>query len=145
MKLSTKKMGMAAAILGSMAMAACMDEASVANDNLTKAAGNFELLRTVTFYNTQMDENILQITGFCSVNDLGHKFLTVCKNPDGTYYRSQMGRNHDMSYYLHQHEGARVSGFHPRIMFRPQTMIPDIDFSADSQELLTHSPGAPVR
>ncbi len=135
-----KKALTAIALVGSLGfLAACQDAATVAHHNIDEAADNFEILRVVTFYNTWTDTNVLQVVGFCSVYDTTSKFQVICKNEDGTFNRRQMGRNSNMTYYLDQVEGVNVSTFQPRVIFRPQTMIPDFDFMGDAQELVNPS------
>lgn len=127
-----------ASLVGLTALAACQDDAQIVNHNLTKAADNFELVRNVVFYNTWIGEPVLSIVGVCSVTDSGHKFQVTCKEPNGTYTRRQMGRNANMTYYLDQVEGVDVSAFHSRVTFKPQSMLPDIDFRGSAEELLTN-------
>lgn len=135
-----KKTLIAISLIGSLGfLAACQDAATVAHHNIDQAADNFEILRAVTFYNTWTDTNVLQVVGFCSVKDLDTKFQVICKNEDGTFSRRQLGRNSNMTYYLDQVEGVNVSTFQPRVIFRPQTMIPDFDFTGDAKELVSPS------
>lgn len=121
-----------AAIIG---LAAC-DDAEIVNQNLTKAADNFELVRSVSFYNTWTDTVVLQIVGVCSIKDDQHKFSVTCKEGDGSYTRRQMGRSANLTYYMDQIDGADVSAFHTRIIFKPQSLLPDIDFRGEAGELL---------
>ena len=55
----------AALIIGScFLLAACNDDAKTANQNLTKAADNFEIMRNIVFYNTWTDTEVVSVTGF---------------------------------------------------------------------------------
>jgi hypothetical protein len=40
-----------------------------------------------------------------------------------------------VTYFAEQLQGVDVSTFHYRVMFRPQTILPDIDFQGDASEL----------
>ena len=44
-----------------------------------------------------------------------------------------------MTYFAEQLDGARVSAYHYRVVFKPQTIIPDIDFRGSGRELLENS------
>ncbi len=42
-----------------------------------------------------------------------------------------------MIYFAEQVEAENVSTFHTRMLWRPQSILPDIDFQGDVQELIT--------
>ena len=44
-----------------------------------------------------------------------------------------------MTYFAEQIDGARVSAYHYRVVFKPQTIIPDIDFRGSGGELIENS------
>ena len=136
-----KKIALALALgTSAFALTACQDDAVVANHNLDKAADNFEIARSVSFYNTWTDTVVLQIAGLCSVKDETTKFQVTCKEPDGTFTRRQMGRSANLTYYMDQVQGVDVSVFHSRVTFKPQSLIPDIDFRGSVEELtVNHS------
>lgn len=127
-----------AASIGILALVACENAAIVADRNLDTAAENFEIFRVVSFYNTWGDVVVLQVSGFCNVNDETTKFQVICREEDGTFTRRQMGRSEHLTYFLDQPTGVSVSEFHSRVTFRPQTMIPDIDFQGSAEELITN-------
>jgi hypothetical protein len=47
-----------------------------------------------------------------------------------------MGLSDNVSYLIEQLDGKNVSTFHTRVVFRPQSIIPDVDFQGDVEELL---------
>lgn len=114
----------------------CMPDAQVANKNLSTEADNFKILRKVVFYNTWTDTEIAVFTGFCSIEDKTNLLWVTCKDADG-YKRHQLGRANSMTYFMVQLEGADVSTYHTKIVWKPQSFIPDLDVRSDTQELLS--------
>lgn len=62
-------------------LAGCVDDATVATENIKKAADNFEINRRVVFYNGITDSYILSVEGLCSMdlNGAGTAFNVICK------------------------------------------------------------------
>lgn len=123
------------ATLGLLFTAAC-DDATVANHNLSKEADNFKIMRNIVFYNTWTDTEVVQVTGLCSIEDKGDKLWATCKEPNG-FKRHSMGRSQNLTYFSVQLESADVSVYHTKIIWKPQSFIPDIDIRVDTDELLS--------
>jgi hypothetical protein len=115
--------------------AACQQDATIANQNLTTEADNFKLLRNIVFYNVWTDTEVATFTGFCSIEDKSNRFWVTCKDADG-FKRHQLGDSANMTYFMIQLEGADVSTYHTKIVWKPQTFIPDIDVRVDVNEAL---------
>ena len=129
-----------AAAIG-LGVAGCGDDASdanVASRNLSKAADMFEVNRRVVFYNGITGGYILTIEGRCSLtNYTGSQKLSVtCKTGAGSYKKHFLGLSDNVTYFAEQLEPKAVSAYHYRVIFKPQTIIPDVDFRADKRELL---------
>lgn len=122
------------ASLGLMAVAGCLPDAQVANTNLTTEADNFRLMRNIVFYNTWTDTEVVSVTGFCSIEDKDTKLWVTCRGEDGIK-RHQMGRSSNLTYFMTQLEAADVSVYHTKIIWKPQSFIPDIDIRVDPEEL----------
>jgi len=127
------------ATIGLSLLAACERAADVASKNLSEAADNFEIMRRVVFYNGITDAYILEVTGFCSLgNDNTSTQITItCKDADG-FRKHFLGRSDNVTYFAEQVDAEDVSTFHTRVVWRPQTVLPDIDFQGDVQELITN-------
>ena len=110
-----------------MTMTACSDDAEVASENLSKAADNFEVQRRIVFFNGITDTYLLEIVGLCSITDEGHQLEVTCKVEDG-YKKHFLGLSDNVSYFVEQVESKRVSDTYYRVTFKPQTIVPDIDF-----------------
>ena len=62
---------LAAGIVSLTAASSCVDDATIASHNLSKAADNFEVTRRVVFMNGITDTYMLEIAGLCSIEDEG--------------------------------------------------------------------------
>ena len=117
-----------------LTLAACNDDAQVASHNISKAADNFEIVRQIVFYNTWTDTEVMNIIGYCSMEIGNTRFVVICKDPDG-FKKHYLGRSSNMTFFTQQLEAADVSVFHPRITWKPQGFIPDVDLRVDGGEL----------
>ena len=123
-------------------LAACKDDdAKVASANLTKAADNFEVSRRVVFYNGITDSYILTVEGLCSMdlNSAGTAFNVICKTGPREYKRHTLVLADNTSAFVEQLNPAEVSAYHYRVTFKPQSIIPDVDFRGDAKDLVTNS------
>ena len=111
------------------------DDAKVASSNLTKSADNFELVRRVIFYNGITGEYMLNIEGKCSTFNDGKRVEVICKTGDGLYKKHFLGLSDNVTYFVEQLEGKNASAYHYRVTFKPQTILPDIDFRGSNTDL----------
>lgn len=125
-------------VLGALIGVAACNDADVASRNLSQAADNFEIVRRVVFYNGITGEYILSLEGRCSLgNDNTPKKVTVtCKTGRNEYKKHFLGLSDNVTYFAEQLESANVSAYHYRVVFKPQTIIPDIDIRGSGRELL---------
>jgi hypothetical protein len=125
-------------LIGLLSLVGCRPDADVASENLSKAADMFEIDRRVIFYNGITGEYMLTIEGKCSLgNHDGYRELTVtCKVGNKTYKKHFLGLSDNVTFFVEQLEPVGVSVYHYRVVFKPQSIIPDIDFRGDVQELL---------
>lgn len=121
-----------------LALAACERPADVASRNLSMAADNFEINRRVVFYNGITDTYMLTIEGRCALGnaDKAGQVTITCKTGPDAFKKHFLGLSDNVTYFVEQLDGADVSTYHYRVMFRPQTIIPDVDFDADLGELM---------
>jgi hypothetical protein len=131
-----KKYALATAGLVGLVLSGCND-ADIASRNLSKAADMFEINRRVVFYNGITDSYMLTIEGRCSLgNHDSTKQLTVtCKTGESAYKKHFLGLSDNVTFFVEQVDAADVSAYHYRVVFKPQTIIPDVDFRGDSNEL----------
>lgn len=118
-------------------LAGCND-ADIASQNLSTAADNFQIDRRVVFYNGISGEYILVIEGRCSLgnNDRAGRLSVTCKVGQDAYKKHFLGLSDNVTFFAEQLESKSVSAYHYRVIFKPQTIIPDVDFRGDAGELL---------
>lgn len=125
-------------ILTAAAAAGCND-AQIASSNLSRAADNFEIMRRVVFLNGVTDTYLLSIEGLCSIDDQQNQLEVTCRVGDREYKKHFLGLSDNVTYFAEQLDGARVSAYHYRVTFKPQAILPDIDFRGSVEELIKNS------
>ena len=119
-----------------LALTGCNDDATVARRNMTKAADNFELMRRIVFYNVRLGQNVVTVEGKCSIEYGSGRTEYICKVGDGKYIRNFLSDSNDIVAIVEQMDPVPVNVYHFRRTFKPQTIIPDIDFRGSSGELM---------
>lgn len=132
-----KKIAAVAGLAGLAALAGC-DDADIASRNLSKAADNFEIVRRVVFYNGITESYILSIEGLCSIRKDGqdNQLEVTCKTGEEAFKKHFLGVSDNVTYFAEQLEAKNVGTYHYRVVFKPQTIIPDIDLRTDADELV---------
>ena len=124
---------MAAVLL--VAGTACgKSDADQAAQNLSKAAEQFEVPRRIVFFNGITDKYLLEVRGYCSVetrdSGLSGALEVTCRSgTDGkaTFTKHFLGLSDNVSYIVEQLEGIEVSATFPRVIFKPESIVPDFD------------------
>jgi len=113
-------------------------DSKVASRNLSQAADMFEITRRTVFYNGITGEWMLELVGRCSIKDEGKQLEVTCKVSEDAYKKHFLGLSDNVTYFVEQLEIADVSIYNYRVIFKPSTIIPDIDldlgFDTRSQE-----------
>ena len=117
------------AALAVLAVGACDSDANIASRNLSKAADMFEINRRVVFYNGITGSYILTIEGRCSLGnyDANRQLSVTCKIGPKKYKKHFLGLSDNVTYFAEQMKATNVSVYHYRVIFKPQSIIPDID------------------
>lgn len=141
----TKKIAMFAvlvSVLGIGTTACTADDADVVSENLSKAADNFEVNRRIVMFNGITDKYLMVIEGPCSIHkDVEDMQLEVtCKVGKGEYKKSFFGLSDNVSYFVEQGEPVKASANHYRVTFKPQSIIPDVDFRGSSEDVPKSQP-----
>lgn len=121
-----------------ISLSGCERPADVASRNLSNAADNFEIVRDIKFINGITGDVLLNIVGRCSLGnfDSAGELSVTCADVGG-YKKHFLGLSDNVTFIAQQIDVAQVSTFHTRVFFRPQSLIPDIDFQGDMDELTT--------
>jgi hypothetical protein len=112
-----------------MLLTGCSD-ADVASRNLSKSADMFEINRRIVFYNGITGAYILTVEGLCSLGnyDTARELTVTCKTGEDAYKKHFLGLSDNVTFFAEQLEASNVSAYHYRVVFKPEVIIPDIDF-----------------
>ena len=112
-------------------LAACSSDAEIASRNLSTAAEYFEVDRRIVFFNGITDAYLLTIEGRCSVESadsaLGGSLEVTCKIGPDEFKKHFLGLSDNVSYLVEQLEPIDVSTYHYRVVFKPQSIVPEIE------------------
>ncbi len=115
-------------------LAAGCSDADVASSNLSKAADNFEVTRRIVFYNGITGDYMLTIEGLCSLgnNDKDRKLSVTCKTGPAAYKKHFLGLSDNVTFFVEQTEPMPIGTYHYRVFFKPQAILPNIDFKGST-------------
>lgn len=116
-----------------LVMSGCALEADTVEHNLTVEADSFNVYRKIVFINGITDNYLFEITGYCSIeaDTADDQLEVICKNADNSYEKHFLGLADNISYIVIQEDSSNVSGYHRTIIFRPETIIPDIKIDTE--------------
>lgn len=115
------------AALAAFTLAACQQESEIASYNVSLASHNFEVNRRVVFYNGITGEYILTIEGLLSVTPTDRKLEVIVKTGPKEYKKHYLGVSDNVTWFCEQIDSVPADPFHYRVIFRPTTIIPDIE------------------
>ncbi len=105
----------------------CSSDADVVSENLSKESDQFKIDRRVVFFNGITDKYLLSIEGKCSIKDENNQLEVTCKTGDDEYKKHFLGLSDNVSYFVEQLQPAEVSRYHYKVIFKPETIIADVD------------------
>jgi hypothetical protein len=114
-------------ILLAVLLSSCRQESDVAADNVSIAAHNFEVNRRAVFYNGITGDYILTIEGLLSVKENGNRLEVIVKTGAREYKKHYLGLSDNVTYFVEQIESVQADPYHYRVVFRPATIVPDIE------------------
>lgn len=127
-----KKLALAVLLLATLT--SCVSQADRASENLSTAADNFEVNRRIIFYDAingygGQGAYLLTIEGLCSLGnyDKNGELSVTCKVGPSEFKKHFLGLSDNVTYVVEQLEPNTVDTFHYRIIFRPETILPDIE------------------
>lgn len=132
MKKKFKAFILTAAVVG--ILGGC-SEADTVSENLSKSADSFKVQRRVVFFNGITDKYLLTVEGRCALNTESSKKLTVtCKIGKDQYKKHYLGLSDNVSYFVEQTDAKYENAYHYKVLFRPETIIPDVDLQTSKQD-----------
>ena len=89
----------------------------------------FELERRVVFYDAIQGKYLLSIEGKCSikVDGMDNQLEVTCKTGYNEYKKHYLGISDNVTYFAEQLESTGVSVYNYRVVFKPESFIPDVD------------------
>ena len=126
MKNTTAAIAMSA--IGVLVLTGCSTDASVASQNLSKAADQFEVNRRIVAINGISGEVISVTEGNCSLEfPDSWKAEVVCKLEDGSFIKNFIIRADNTDIYAEQINGTEADTDQYRTIFKPEAIIPNVD------------------
>ena len=112
-----------------LALTGCTSQADVASNNLSRDADSFKIARQIVFHNDITNTYIAEIEGLCSLGnaDSSSETTVTCKIGHDQYVKEifRMGDNTSVSSI--QTTPSKTDPFHYKIIFNPETVIPNIE------------------
>ena len=115
------------ALAAIVALAGCTSDADTVNENLNKDAEQFNVQRTIVFYNGITGEYIAVIEGRCSIERNADMMQALCKIGDNTFTRDEVGRADNVTYFALQTKPSTQDPYHKKIVLKPGNALPDFD------------------
>ena len=140
MKIKLTHLAIVSGLVMLTAASSCEPAADVASRNLSTAAENFEVPRRISVVNGITDNISMVMEGYCSLgnNDRHPRVSITCKTGPNQYVKNFLDKSDNVYILTEQLGSVNASEFHYRTVFRPQSLIPDIDFQGDMNELLNN-------
>ena len=121
-------LGCVAVVAAALSLGAC-SAADTASRNISYDSDHFKVMRRVVFVNGITDKYFLSIEGLCSITkdreDL--QLEVTCKTGEGAFKKHYLGISDNVTYFVEQMDASSVDTYHYKVVFRPETILPDID------------------
>lgn len=132
-----KKIVAVIALALGLLLTGCESAADTANANLSKAAENFEVERRIVGINAITDKALFEVEGYCSLENDGRKLDVICrvagdpsrKPGQGEVERTTLGLSDNVTFVSTQLAPVDVDFYRPRIIFRPEALVPNYDLA----------------
>lgn len=117
------------AVVAAAVLSGCSPDADIASSNLSKAADNFEVSRRVVFYNGITGDYMLTVEGLCALGnyDAARQLTITCKTGPAAYKKHYLGLSDNVTYIVEQLEPMAASVYRYRVIFKPVSIVPDIE------------------
>jgi len=120
-----------AAVVLSLGATACGDSnADKVGENIGKEAEKFNVQRKILFVNAITDKVLWEVEGRCSLEEntaLPRNLEVICKHGPDNYKKHFLGLSDNVTWISTQMEGIDVSEYRTKIIFRPESIVPDLD------------------
>lgn len=130
--IKTKLLVGASLLTAMFGIVGCSSDASIASQNISKAADMFEIDRRIVFLNGITDTYLLSIEGKCSIEDQRNQLEVTCKTGPGAFKKHFLGLSDNVTYFAEQLSDSQSSAFHYRVIFKPQSIMPNVDIETSA-------------
>ena len=130
--------------VAALALAGCTSDADTVNENLNKDAEQFNVQRTIVFYNGITESYIAVIEGRCSIERTAEMMQALCKVGPNEYTRDEVGRADNVTYFALQTKAVEESDYHKKVVLKPGNALPDFDVETGPGGGNTVPPVAPT-
>lgn len=129
----------AAFCVGLGTLVACTEtDSTVVNENLDTAAEQFEINRRIVVVNGITDKYELEVQGRCDLSPKTGRLMITCKVSDGkgadAYKRHTVYTSDNVFTVVEQIDAVEASAYHYRVIYKPQTVIADVDFTGSTTD-----------
>ena len=113
----------------------CNRESKVVSYNLSRDADSFKIKRRVVFFNGITDKYLMEIIGYCSIgkDNVDNQLEVTCKVGPNEYKKHYFGLSDNTAYFVEQIDAKTESQFNYKVVFRPQTIIPDVNIQVSKR------------
>lgn len=117
------------ALLSIFVLSWCSSDADTVSHNLSKDADYFKINRRIVFYNWITADYMLTIEWRCSLwnQDPARQLSVTCKTGEDEYKKHFLWLSDNVTYFVEQIDAKKVSAYHYKVIFKPTSIIPDID------------------
>jgi len=129
MKKKRNLLVVAVVVLLSLVLSSCSSDADVASYNISQDADYFRVLRRIVFYNGITGDYILVIEGYCSLGnyDSEGELSVTCKTGEDQFKKHFLGLSDNVTFFAEQIEATQVNPYHYKVIFKPVSILPDIE------------------
>jgi hypothetical protein len=124
------------AVSGAVMLTGCTSDSDRASQNLSTEAEQFRIERQIVFYNSITDKYMVTVKGRCSVDDstdLARTLAVTCKIGPNKYIKDYLGKADNIAWFSLQEKPVDVSVYNYEIIFKPETIIPDLRVEGGKQ------------
>lgn len=112
--------------LTALALTGCESDADKTSRNLSTAAEQFEIQRSIVGINGITDTVLFEVEGRCSIERDGDLVVT-CKHGPDDYRKHYVGLSDNVTFIATQMEGVDVDAYRTRIIIKPENIVPNFD------------------
>ena len=124
-----------ALIIGALALTGCTSDADKVSENISTAAENFEVQRTITAISGITGDILFVAEGRCSFEyPTSNRVDVTCKYGPSEYRKHVFVLGDQDSVVVAQEEAIDVSEYHTRIVIKPQNLIPEFDLKVGEDQ-----------